>query len=105
MSTIEDRLLRSFAEFYAMLDLMHFTGASQVEQAQQLKILVSRYPKLARFYLARHDEADSADTKTEPVTDRRGNAVRQEADGERATIILGGVPADRRRTAGAHRRG
>lgn len=87
-----------------MLDVMHFTGASQVEQAQQLKILISRYPKLARFYLARQDEAVSADTKIEPVTDRSGDVARQEADGERAAIRLGGVRADRRRTAGAHRR-
>jgi hypothetical protein len=36
-----------------MLDSMHFTGASQVVEVQQLKILITRYPDQARFYLAR----------------------------------------------------
>jgi hypothetical protein len=57
VSTLEGRLQRSFAEFYAMLDCMHFTGASEVVEAQQLKILIGRYPRLARFFLAKHDNA------------------------------------------------
>jgi hypothetical protein len=48
----EERLQRSLAEFYAMLDNMHFTGASQVVEVQQLKTLIGRYPDHARFFLA-----------------------------------------------------
>ena len=60
MSTVEERLQRSIAEFYAMLDNMHFTGASQVVEVQQLKVLIGRYPDQARFYLAQHDEKPTA---------------------------------------------
>jgi hypothetical protein len=56
MSTPEERLQRSMAEFYAMLDSMHFTGASQVVEVQQLKTLIARYPEQARFYLDRHSQ-------------------------------------------------
>jgi hypothetical protein len=52
VSTPEQRLQRSIAEFYAMLDNMHFTGASQVVEVQHLKILIDRYPDQARYYLA-----------------------------------------------------
>jgi hypothetical protein len=53
MSTPEERLQRSIAEFYAMVDSMNFTGTSQVVEVQQLKVLITRYPDQARFYLAR----------------------------------------------------
>jgi hypothetical protein len=56
VSTPEERLQRSLAEFYAMLDNMHFTGASQVVEVQQLKVLIGRYPDHARYYLAHHGE-------------------------------------------------
>lgn len=52
MGTPEERLQRSMAEFYAMLDSMRFTGASQVVEVQQLKVLISKYPELARRFLA-----------------------------------------------------
>lgn len=57
MTPLEERLRRSMAEFYAMLDCMHFTGASQVVEVQHLKILVGRYPTYTRFFLAQHDSA------------------------------------------------
>ena len=60
MTTPEERLQRSMAEFYAMLDNMHFTGASQVVEVQQLKILVGRYPDQARFYLDQHGSTPHA---------------------------------------------
>ena len=43
-----------------MLDNMHFTGASQVVEVQQLKVLIGRYPDQARFYLAQHGEEPAA---------------------------------------------
>jgi hypothetical protein len=52
VSPLEERLQRSLAEFYAMLDCMHFTGATQVVEVQQLKILINRYPGPAQFFLA-----------------------------------------------------
>jgi hypothetical protein len=52
VSTPAERLQRSLAEFYAMLDCMHFTGASQVVEVQQLKVLIERYPDHARYFLA-----------------------------------------------------
>jgi hypothetical protein len=57
VTPLEERLRRSLAEFYAMLDCMHFTGASQVIEVQHLKILVGRYPDQARLFLAAHDNA------------------------------------------------
>jgi hypothetical protein len=52
VNPLEERLQRSLAEFYAMLDCMHFTGAMQVVEVQQLKILINRYPGPAQFFLA-----------------------------------------------------
>jgi hypothetical protein len=55
------------AEFYAMLDSMHFTGASQVVEVQQLKILIGRYPEQARFFLASAgSDARTAGTEATP---------------------------------------
>ena len=50
------------AEFYAMLDNMHFTGACQVVEVQHLKILVERYPDQTRFYLARRGRKPCEDS-------------------------------------------
>ncbi|GAA4620453.1 hypothetical protein GCM10023196_004500 [Actinoallomurus vinaceus] len=44
-----------------MLDNMRFTGASQVVEVQQLKVLVGKYPEQARCFLADHDERSRAD--------------------------------------------
>jgi hypothetical protein len=52
MSTSEERLQRSLADFYATLDALRFTGVSQVAETQQLKILIAKYPDLARRFLA-----------------------------------------------------
>ncbi|GAA0333025.1 hypothetical protein GCM10010151_23520 [Actinoallomurus spadix] len=52
MTSREERLNHSLAEFYAMLDSMTFTGASQVVEIQQLKILIGKYPDQARRFLA-----------------------------------------------------
>jgi hypothetical protein len=54
----EERLQRSRAEFYAMLDNMRFTGASQIVEVQHLKVLVGKYPEQARRFLADHDEGE-----------------------------------------------
>ncbi|MCO5995772.1 hypothetical protein [Actinoallomurus rhizosphaericola] len=56
MNPREERLQRSLAEFYAMLDNMRFTGASQVVEIQHLKVLVGKYPEQARRFLADQDE-------------------------------------------------
>ncbi|GAB3979199.1 hypothetical protein GCM10029978_073940 [Actinoallomurus acanthiterrae] len=61
MNPRDERLQRSLAEFYAMLDNMRFTGASQVVEVQHLKILVGKYPEQARSFLADHDERSRAD--------------------------------------------
>jgi hypothetical protein len=72
MSTPEERLQRSLAEFYAMLDSMHSTGASQVVEVQPLKVLITRYPEQARYFLAGQDrEAAGTDTTAEPQTHHR----------------------------------
>jgi hypothetical protein len=52
MTTPEERLQRSLADFYATLDALRFTGVSQVAETQQLKILIAKYPDLARQFLA-----------------------------------------------------
>ncbi|MCO6006545.1 hypothetical protein NE236_16290 [Actinoallomurus purpureus] len=52
MSSSEERLQRSLADFYATLDALRFTGVSQVAETQQLKILIAKYPGLARRFLA-----------------------------------------------------
>lgn len=57
MSTPEERLRRSIADFYATLDALRFTGVSQVAEVQQLKILVAKYPDLARQFTADHERA------------------------------------------------
>ncbi|MDN3355846.1 hypothetical protein [Actinomadura sp. DC4] len=105
MSAVEDRLQRSLAEFYAMLDSMHFTGASQVVEVQQLKILIGRYPDHARYYLAARDRAVETDTTVEQQGNQRdGTARRQGVDGEHATDSVGRLRPDRGRLPGAHRR-
>lgn len=101
MSAIEDRLQRSLAEFYAMLDTMHFTGASQVVEVQQLKILITRYPEQARYYLDHQDHAEAAQKSQ---AQQREHTARREVDGERTTDDMGRVRPDRRRAPGAHRR-
>jgi hypothetical protein len=55
VSTPEEKLQRSMAEFYAMLDSMRFSSASQFVEVQYLKVLISRYPEQARFFLARQN--------------------------------------------------
>ncbi|MEV5754408.1 hypothetical protein AB0L00_41900 [Actinoallomurus sp. NPDC052308] len=58
MNPREEGLQRSLAEFYAMLDNMRFTGASQVVEVQHLKVLVGKYPEQARRFLADQDERE-----------------------------------------------
>ncbi|MEV5751690.1 hypothetical protein AB0L00_28050 [Actinoallomurus sp. NPDC052308] len=60
MSTREEKLQQSLAEFYALLDSMRFTGASQVVEVQHLKVLVSKYPEQAWYFVAGLDQ-DGAD--------------------------------------------
>lgn len=72
MSTPEERLQHSLAEFYAMLDSMHFAGASQVVEVQQLKVLITRYPEQARRFLAGQDRQPArTDTAAGPKRHRR----------------------------------
>lgn len=59
MSTPEEKLQHSLGEFYALLDSMRFTGASQVVEVQHLKVLVSKYPEQARYFVANLDQAGS----------------------------------------------
>ena len=54
MSTPEECLQQSLADFYATLDSLRFTGLSQVAETQQLKILIAKYPDLARRFLTDH---------------------------------------------------
>ncbi|MEV5754547.1 hypothetical protein AB0L00_42635 [Actinoallomurus sp. NPDC052308] len=53
--TPEERLRRSLVEFHAVLDAMRFTGASQVAEVQWLRVLVTKYPRHARHFLAELD--------------------------------------------------
>lgn len=56
MSTREEKLQQSLAEFYALLDSMCFTGASQVMEVRHLKVLISKYPEQARYFMAGLDQ-------------------------------------------------
>lgn len=70
MSTPEERLQRSVDEFYAMLDRMKFTGASQVVEVQQLKILVEKYPVQTRYFLDCRCQPAPADEGAEAAPGR-----------------------------------
>lgn len=54
-------LQRSVNEFYAMLDSLSFTGASQIAELSQLKVLISKYPKQARGMVAELDQSSPRD--------------------------------------------
>jgi hypothetical protein len=48
----ENNLARAVREFYALLDSMKWTGASQVAELAQLKLLIGKYPDNARNLVA-----------------------------------------------------
>jgi hypothetical protein len=60
-----DELMRSVRNFEAMLDRMHWTGASQVAELKSLEILVGKYPKQARELLTRHDQPSRRNGSTD----------------------------------------
>ena len=70
MTTPEERLQCSLADFYATLDALSVTGVSQVAETQQLKILIDKYPNLAWQFLTdrrgRHGHAPDGELTDPP---------------------------------------
>jgi hypothetical protein len=69
VSTPEE-LQRSVQDFCDMLDRMRFTGASQVAEVQQLKILIEKYPVQTRYFLDCQCQAAPTDREAGAATVR-----------------------------------
>ncbi|MEV0400465.1 hypothetical protein [Actinoallomurus sp. NPDC050550] len=56
-----DELLRSLAKFQDLLRRTPFIGASRIAEEAQLRVLIGKYPDVARQMLAELDRPDAGD--------------------------------------------